>query len=328
MPRFFRACCHEFGPNDLSIILNGSIHDIPAPNRVALVSSLYGPGNMACWFLILLSVLVSWTINPTSASNDSITNDFIAALSLPIIAAADFWFQVHQLHGQNLHLLLSTPLSTAVRAAAAIEAPLTVCEDFIMLAGVLYAVAAWKRQWKRMTMALAGGWMCFSVEFLLLRNWVPFRSSLLVRPFLFHLVPLLIISFCWYSLTSVVYLVEVLSVMLRIFATDKDTHPESGKAFQWHRLSPGRISCWMAGFSTLVISTSSFCIKYLWQYNASGNAMKFAAMTGAAITDLDQIVTAIGGLVTLLFSVHVAFKEIRKAKKASHGGARQEVRRD
>jgi len=193
--------CMSAGPDYLSMIVNGAVHDIPAPDRLALVSSLYGLGNLACWFFLLLSVIVSWTINPTSASNDSITNDFIAALSLPIIAAADFWSQVHQLDGQNLHLLLSTPSSTAVRAAAAIEAPLTVCEDFIMLASVLYAVAAWKCQRKRMVMALAGGWMCFSVEFLLMRNWVPFRSSLLVRPFLFHLMPLLVISLCWYSLT-------------------------------------------------------------------------------------------------------------------------------
>ncbi|OCK93527.1 uncharacterized protein K441DRAFT_678144 [Cenococcum geophilum 1.58] len=326
--RWTSSYCISAGPDYLSMISNGAVHDIPAPIRLALVSSLYGPGNLACWFSILLSVIVNWTINPTSASNDSITNDFIAALSLPIIATAHIWSQVHQLDGWNLHLLLSTPTSTAVRAAAAIEAPLTVCEDFIMLAGVLYAVAAWKRQRKRMAMALAGGWMCFSVEFLLMRNWVPFRSSLLVRPFLFHLMPLLIISLCWYSLTSVVYLVEVLSVMLRIFATDNDTEPESGKAFQWHRLSPGRISCWMAGCSTLVIGTCSFCIKYLWQYSASGNSMRFAAMTGAAITDLDQFVTAIGGLLTLLFSLHDAFKEIRKAEKASHGEARQQVRRD
>ena len=84
----------------------------------------------------------------------------------------------------------------------------------------------------------------------------------------------------------------------------------------------------MAGCSTLVIVTCSFCIKYLWESSAIGNSMRFAAMTGAAITDLDQFVTAIGGLLTLLFSLHDAFKEIRKAKKASHGEARQQVRRD
>jgi hypothetical protein len=314
-PEIVTSYCIGAGPNSLSIMWNESIHDVPAPHRLALVSSLYGPGNLVCYFLLLLSVLVSWTINPKSASDDSITNDFIAVLSLPTIAAADFWFHAHQLDGQNLHLLLSTPLSTAVRDAAAIEAPLTVCEDFIMLAGVLYAVAAWKRHWKRMTMVLAGGWICFSVEFLLLINWVPFRSSLLVRPFLFHLMPLLIISFCWYLLTSVVYLVEVLSVILRIFAIDRNSDLESGKAFQWHRLSSGRISCWIAGCATLVISTSSFYIKYLWENNASGNGMRFAAMTDAAVTDLDQIVTAIGGIVTLLFSLHLAFKERRKLRK-------------
>jgi hypothetical protein len=42
--------------------------------------------------------------------------------------------------------------------------------------------------------------------------------------------------------------------------------------------------------------------------------MRFAAMTVSAVTDLDQITTATGGLITLLFSLHVAFKERRKSR--------------
>ena len=57
--------------------------NLTAAERFDLVSSLYGPGNLTCWFLLLASVLLSWTVNPTIVRRDTITIDFIAMLTCP-----------------------------------------------------------------------------------------------------------------------------------------------------------------------------------------------------------------------------------------------------
>ncbi|KAF2256559.1 hypothetical protein BU26DRAFT_24460 [Trematosphaeria pertusa] len=58
------------------------------------VSSLYGPGTFGCWLCATLSVLISWTCNRLSKERDTITNDFLAALTLPTIAAVQCLYQI------------------------------------------------------------------------------------------------------------------------------------------------------------------------------------------------------------------------------------------
>ncbi|KAK0652411.1 hypothetical protein B0T16DRAFT_101408 [Cercophora newfieldiana] len=43
---------------------NTDAQTLTALERFELVSSLYSPGNIICWFLLLASVLVGWTVNP------------------------------------------------------------------------------------------------------------------------------------------------------------------------------------------------------------------------------------------------------------------------
>ena len=56
-------------------------------NPLIAVSSLYGPGSIACWYLTAFSVLISWTVHPRKREKDSIDGDLIATLTLPCIAA-------------------------------------------------------------------------------------------------------------------------------------------------------------------------------------------------------------------------------------------------
>jgi hypothetical protein len=180
-----------FDSHSLTVDSHGTVKTISGFERFALVSSLYGPGNLACWFFLFISICLSWTINPSCARKDSITNDFIAMLALPVVAVAHFF---HQAYHQNekhdgetpdLVPFFSTLTWDNVRAVAAIEAPLTVCEVFVAWAAFLYLLAARKGQLKRMSLVLIVGLLCFSVEMLLWIDWVPFMSSLLIRPFFF-----------------------------------------------------------------------------------------------------------------------------------------------
>jgi hypothetical protein len=48
--------------------------------RFGLVPFLYGPGNPICWFSLMNSALVSGTLDPSYAKQDSVTNKFVAVL--------------------------------------------------------------------------------------------------------------------------------------------------------------------------------------------------------------------------------------------------------
>jgi hypothetical protein len=222
-------------PYSIMVYSYGAMTNISRHERFELVSSLYGPGNLACWFFLLVSVLVSWTINPSGARKDTITNDFIAVLTLPVVAVSDFFHQVIQQTGMHndkrlgLQDLFTSLDRDDVRAVAAIEAPLTVCEVFITWAALLYLLASRKGQLKRMSLAIGAGSLCLSVEILLLSNWVPFESSLLLRPFFFHEQPFLIAMSCWNILIILIYLLEILLGMLLVLTKTSQPEIESGE---------------------------------------------------------------------------------------------------
>ena len=57
------------------------------------ISSLYGPGTILCWYLTVSSCFCSWLFNAKKRSRDSIDNDFVAALTLPVVAATHLIIQ-------------------------------------------------------------------------------------------------------------------------------------------------------------------------------------------------------------------------------------------
>ncbi|KAL1597127.1 hypothetical protein SLS60_008709 [Paraconiothyrium brasiliense] len=314
-------------PDPYSIMVNGygAMSNLPGDERFELVSSLFGPGNIACWICLILSVLVSWTVNPSCARKDTITNDFIAVLTFPVVAAGHFFHQIVQQtgtkhDGKTIRLpdLLMSLDRDDVQAVAAIEAPLTVCEDFILWATLLYMLAARKGHLRRMYLVVTTGSLCLGTELLLLTNWVPFDSSRLLRPFFFDVQPFIIAMFLWYLLMVLVYPLETLLSVLRALKTANQTDAEAATTLTWHILRPGRLSSWMAGCSALISNVGAIWIKYgsIYPYYPYSVYLttRFVPRSTAKLTDLDQVVAGLGGAVALLFSLFDAWRERRKGK--------------
>jgi hypothetical protein len=331
-PLEYEGCTNPYlrpDPYSIPVLISGYAETISGIDRFALVSSLYGPGNLLCWFFLLLSVMVSWTLHPKHAKRDTITNDFIAALSLPLVAAAHFIHQIYQHTSQGSIQHLFTNLERDnVRNVAAIEAPLTVCEDFITWGAILFLLAARKRQWRRASLALVVHGLCFATELILVSGWVPWRSSILLRPFLFHFIPFLGVLICCFGFTTVIYLVEVVWGIWLGAANKNEPEIESGMTVGCETFMPGRISSGIAGCVALVAAGSTFWAKYFWMYAMAGNSMRFAPRSTANVLDLDQIVTATGGFLALLFSLHDALKERREIKRVAEAEERQQQRAD
>ena len=301
---------------------------LTASERFELVSSLYGPGNVICWFFLLASVLTSWTINPTTARRDTITNDFIAVLTMPFVAVAHFFHQIH--HHQSdtngsLGQLLNSRDRDDVRSVAALEAPLTVCEDFLAWAAVIFAVSARREHQKRTATVLTVGWLCVVAGMILMLAGPSYGSTPLVRPFVSQSTAIFGIFLGWHLLILVVYLVEVVFglflTLVRPGAREVESAvetPSLARRILW----PGRVSSWMSAFSSVVIGAFSIWIKYGLMYPPEWrfHSFRFIPKSNANLFDLDQVVAMLGGLVTLSFSLRDAYKQ-RKAR-----GARRRAR--
>lgn len=133
--------------------------------QLALVSSLYGPGTITCWYLTTLSVLVSWTLHPRKRNLGSIDVDLIAVLTLPAVAAGHL---VSQIRGFLRQDDVVRPSGSAdwkyLQSVAAIEAPFNVTETFMATSIILFIVAAWMYCVRRAIFVAWIGLLCFTVE--------------------------------------------------------------------------------------------------------------------------------------------------------------------
>lgn len=146
-----------------------SIHMVTIPpqpqSQLALVSSLYGPGTITCWYLTTLSVLVSWTLHPRKRNLGSIDVDLIAVLTLPAVAAGHLVSQVREFLRQDD---VMRPSGSAdwkyLQSVAAIEAPFNVTETFMATSIILFIVAVWMYCVRRAIFVAWIGLLCFTVE--------------------------------------------------------------------------------------------------------------------------------------------------------------------
>jgi hypothetical protein len=111
-------------------------------SQLALVSSLYGPGTMICWYLTVLAVLISWTMHPRKRKSGSIDVDLVAVCTLPAVAAGHIAWQLRRLAAQNIRTEVrrKDDLQYA-QTLAAIEAPFNVTETFLVISTYLLLVA-------------------------------------------------------------------------------------------------------------------------------------------------------------------------------------------
>ena len=297
--------------------------------RFELVSSLYGPGNLICWFFLFLSVLASWTLHPSNARRDTITNDFLAVLAMPVVAVAHFFYQLYS-HEPNKRSGLFTSLDRDdIRSVAAIEAPLTVCEDSIACAGALYCVTAWKGHEKRMALVLGTGAMCVAAEMWLWGYDLEYGSmkSMLVLPYLFQSKMILDLLMAWYGLMIGIYLVEmawgILPIGVRAVTRGREveegwTVTASGAAEAVRRvLWPGRVTSWMSAATGVMVSGCSVWIRYGAMYPAGCrfHSFRFIPKGVAGMGDLDQVVAMLGGLTTLTFTGWDVYKSRRAGRR-------------
>ena len=134
-------------------------------NRFALVSSLYGPGTITCWYLTTLSILVSWTLHPRKRKLESINVDLIAVLTLPAVAAGHLVSQVRGLLNQdNNAQTTSSADEKYLQSVTAIEASFNVTETFMAISVILFIVATWMLCIRRAIFVALVGLLCFTVE--------------------------------------------------------------------------------------------------------------------------------------------------------------------
>lgn len=133
--------------------------------RYASVSSLYGPGTITCWYLTILSVIVSWILHPKKRKSGSIDADMIAMLTLPIVAASDFISQVSTLkHRHEDSPQVKTEVAKYVQSIAAIEAPLAVIESFMAISVILFLLAVRTVCVRRALSVALVGLLCLATE--------------------------------------------------------------------------------------------------------------------------------------------------------------------
>lgn len=288
-----------------------------ADDRFRLVSSLYGPGNLACWLLLLFSVIVSWTINPKSKAKDSITSDLIAAVALPVVACAHFFHQMYQenvvISSSDVRAFTTTSQWDNLQRVAAIEASLTVCENFICWSAILQCIAGHQQHKLRATIVTIVGWLSLSTELALLGFRSTFEDGLFVRPFLFHCEPLFCALISMAAITIVVYLAELLSSSVSLCAPTTTSGVDRETYDRGRMIRLGRLGSWCAACTGVVTTSSVFYMKYAYASDRLWlSPIRFVAKSNISMKDLDQVVTVAGGAIALAFSIYDAIKERRK----------------
>ncbi|KAK4236558.1 hypothetical protein C8A03DRAFT_35527 [Achaetomium macrosporum] len=199
---------------------SGDIND-----RTSIVSSFCGPGTVGSWLCILASVFVTWTLNLDGRRRDSITNDFIAALSMPAIAAGHVFYLLFSAQrsaelGEYASLsqrdLFTNPLPLVARYAAAVEAPLNVCETFSAMALSLFVIAALRHHTRRAICVLIVGLSAFSTESITFAHTsgIAMSESNLARPFLFNFFEAMVLILAFLAVSLAALLVAVVGKMI------------------------------------------------------------------------------------------------------------------
>ncbi|KAK3313993.1 hypothetical protein B0H66DRAFT_607227 [Apodospora peruviana] len=287
-----------------------------AAERFQNVSSLYGPGAMICWFCVVASVLVSWTFHPKHSKRDTVTNNLIAALTLPVVAAAHFLHQTFSYSLNDDPRPLTSWYPEAVQFGAAIEAPLTVCEEFAIVSFYLFGKAASRAHWRRAGLTLMVMLACSTVGMLHFGRY----PDVAAQEFNFchdyssdHAGSLVITAVMMgvaLTLTSVMLVIHNTAV-----SANSPTSSDEVVVGSLERRLPGRLAlAWIieivGSVSALVTFLVAVVIKYYIGPQAKGygawwyTGFRFLPKTGVSISELEQVVAILAGVTTLLFGVY------------------------
>jgi hypothetical protein len=287
--------------------------------RLALVSSLYGPGNMVCWLCILGSVFIGWTLNRKCHSKDIISNDFIAALVIPVVASGH---AIYRLVFATLHPP-SNP-TEAIQFVAAIEAPLNVCETFTVVALAFSILAAFRKHRKQSLCVLAVGLLCFSIESIIFL-YAPetgVELSNFSRPYLFNFAEMMICAFVFLGV-SMLFLAVAVALRraqrwpLETLLEPSETRQEARLPLVAAVLRILDLLLWLLPFAFIififpletlgaigVFGIPALMVSLDWFSRISF----FIPRTNNSILELDQAVALAMGIFSLLFSLRDAYE--------------------
>jgi hypothetical protein len=256
-------------------------------------SSLYGPGTFICWLCSLVSVLISWRFNQHSKTHDTITNDLLVTLTLPAIAA--------------VHSLLVFFFSEGKDQTITMEATSTVCVWYMGVGCLLVLLAVINRSPKRLLCTLAVHVLCFEHFFFLhivnLRDY-PLETQ--------RAKPLL----AWLSWSHSLSIPFVMQAAL---------YDRNWQWVSWHKNQHFcLITVWFTialAFGLLLHSLHSTFAEYPDVLRAEVRpwlARLSLPRSGIAITELDQIVAIVAGVLTVLITVKEAITSRNMSPWASY----------
>lgn len=108
------------------------------------VPGFYGPGAVGGWYLTAISCIITWTLNPTHSSEDSLNADFIALLTFPIVASGDLiWKAARQPRWRDMNYHWKP------QDGAAAAAPIDITAVFLVIGLFSHIVTFSRRQRKR-----------------------------------------------------------------------------------------------------------------------------------------------------------------------------------
>ncbi|KAI3574028.1 hypothetical protein IWW34DRAFT_132811 [Fusarium oxysporum f. sp. albedinis] len=297
-------------------------------NRWKLVSSLYGPGTFLCWICTVASVFISWAVNPDYSRSDSITNDFVAAITLPVVAAAHSFHQLANIDRPGYKPIFLSEEPEDIQLVSALEAALAICEVYIILASFLHCTITRRHQWKRVTCVILTSLLCLSTELVIFFKYpgLPVSGVTFARPFLFDF---------WFAISaalavqSLVSGLSIIRIILHARIKMKSMAPRDTNRVLLDRRYTllERIINVNAGliiaFIAIVVKSGSVGNTSFYRDSFTALNFRFGPKSSISMTELDQAVALAGGIMTLVFSIFNAFKAHRQSIRVDHDGPSQ-----
>jgi hypothetical protein len=292
-------------------------------DSLALVNSFYGPGATACWYLTCFSRLISWTLHPRKRVADTITSDFIAQVTFPIVASAHL---ITQIRSWPLESSINDEASAQLRASLA--ASLIITETYLSLCIILILPGLFARTPKRLCLLAVTGIFCVFSETYLYFALPSIRHApgVFERTFIIDSLPLLVLILVLVSVLVGFLLAYIYFLFGRSRpepiaepppGADLDTLDDYGLANKppeiilltlW-ALPFGFLSISASGTSTILdlFSLASRCKekKTIWTGRRTF-IDEFFPRTEASVMDLDQAVAMLAGMTVLGFSLYSA----------------------
>ncbi len=315
-------------------------------NRLALVSSLYGPGTITCWYLTTLSVLLSWTLHPRKRKSGSIDVDLIAVLTLPAVAAGHLVSQVQALLNQDKTVrAMSSADFKYIQSVAAIEAPFNVTETFMAISVILFIVAMWMFCIRRAVFVALIGLLCFSIESYIHFSEVRNLGLQYLRPdvygsgdhttftryFVADFAFLIIIILVTLSFCSLIGAAFAIIMLLPPRMPPSRSQQDTERVDEVVRSERAILASSILTTAFLPVSLVASLMPSIWHSTIPGNTMSFwqtlehhasrlardfFPRTACSITDLDQAVAAAAGVTVLGFSFYSMAKARYKTRNS------------